>query len=73
MPTLQTMELQEFERPGSNRQPGLIDSSASPRPAQPVEEEIEAPQLPPTDRGRPAFLVLVGCVLVQAPVWGKTP
>ncbi|KAK8122077.1 hypothetical protein PG984_010747 [Apiospora sp. TS-2023a] len=70
MPTLQTMELQALERPGSIHQPGLIDSPPSPRPAEPSEEEIEAAQLPPTDRGRPAFLVLVGCVLVQAPVWG---
>lgn len=27
--------------------------------------------LPPTDHGRDAFLVLAGCTLIQAPVWGK--
>ncbi|KAK8061426.1 hypothetical protein PG994_007792 [Apiospora phragmitis] len=59
MPTLQTMELQELERFGSN-QPGLIDSPLSPRPVEPAEEEIEAPQLPSADHGRPAFLVLIG-------------
>ena len=27
-------------------------------------------RLPPTDKGRDAWLVLIGCSLIQAPVWG---
>lgn len=33
--------------------------------------ELEAPSLPPTDHGKDAYLVLAGCTLIQAPVWGK--
>ncbi|OSS54394.1 hypothetical protein B5807_01084 [Epicoccum nigrum] len=32
--------------------------------------EIEQVSLPPTDRGREAWLVLAGCSLIQIPVWG---
>ncbi|KAH7135727.1 major facilitator superfamily domain-containing protein [Dendryphion nanum] len=32
--------------------------------------EIEQPSLPPTDTGKAAWLVLAGCSLIQAPVWG---
>jgi hypothetical protein len=32
--------------------------------------EIEQISLPPTDRGREAWLVLAGCSLIQIPVWG---
>ncbi|KAK8043697.1 hypothetical protein PG993_006127 [Apiospora rasikravindrae] len=37
MPTLQTMELQELERSGSNHQPCLVDSSPSPHPVDAAE------------------------------------
>ncbi|KAK7962591.1 uncharacterized protein PG986_003416 [Apiospora aurea] len=73
MPTLQTMELQALERSGSNHQPGWIDSSSSPRPDEAAEDEIGALQAPSADRGRPAFLALVGCVLVQAPIVAGPP
>ncbi|KXH53286.1 hypothetical protein CSAL01_01934 [Colletotrichum salicis] len=33
-------------------------------------EEIEQAQLPPADRGKEAWLVLLGCSLIQIPVWG---
>jgi hypothetical protein len=33
--------------------------------------ELEVSSLPPTDHGKDAFLVLAGCTLIQAPVWGK--
>lgn len=33
-------------------------------------EEIEQVSLPPTDRGKEAWLVLAGCSLIQIPVWG---
>ena len=32
--------------------------------------EIEQVSLPPTDRGRDAWLVPAGCSLIQIPVWG---
>ncbi|KAH8680059.1 major facilitator superfamily domain-containing protein [Tricladium varicosporioides] len=40
----------------------------------PLEEnlpgEIEMRTLPPTDCGKEAYLVLLGCTIIQAPVWG---
>jgi hypothetical protein len=33
--------------------------------------ELEVPSLPLTDHGKDAILVLAGCTLIQAPVWGK--
>jgi hypothetical protein len=35
-----------------------------------IAEEIEQVSLPPTDRGKAAWLVLAGCSLIQIPVWG---
>jgi hypothetical protein len=35
--------------------------------------EIEQVSLPPTDRGKEAWLVLAGCSLIQIPVWGIKP
>ena len=32
--------------------------------------EIEQATLNPTDHGRDAYLVLLGCTLIQAPIWG---
>ncbi|OHE99908.1 hypothetical protein CORC01_04809 [Colletotrichum orchidophilum] len=37
---------------------------------QETAEEIEQASLPPADRGREAWLVLLGCILIQIPVWG---
>lgn len=34
-------------------------------------QEIESRALAPTDCGRQAYLVLAGCTVIQAPVWGK--
>lgn len=36
-------------------------------------EAIEHSPLPPTDRGKAAWLVLAGCSVIQAPVWGMQP
>lgn len=33
--------------------------------------EIESRALAPTDYGKEAYLVLAGCTVIQAPVWGK--
>jgi hypothetical protein len=35
-----------------------------------IHEETEMRSLPPTDHGRDAYLVLAGCTIIQAPVWG---
>lgn len=40
---------------------------------QEMAQEIEQVVLPPTDRGKEAWLVLAGCSLIQIPVWGKMP
>ncbi|KAG7040066.1 MFS general substrate transporter [Colletotrichum scovillei] len=37
---------------------------------QETDNEIEQAQLPPSDRGKEAWLVLLGCSLIQIPVWG---
>lgn len=58
------MELQETAVPLQSR---LNDARESNR----TEMGIEAPVLPPTDRGRGAYLALLGCLLVQVPVWGR--
>ena len=36
-----------------------------------IHAEVEAPSLPPPDHGRQAYLVLLGCTLIQAPIWGN--
>jgi hypothetical protein len=33
--------------------------------------ETEMRALPPADHGRDAYLVLAGCTIIQAPVWGQ--
>lgn len=38
---------------------------------QETDNEIEQAQLPPSDRGKEAWLVLLGCSLIQIPVWGR--
>lgn len=52
-----------------------LDSSVSRRDSQTTNIsniEIEQPPLPPTDTGKAAWLVLAGCSLIQAPVWGNS-
>lgn len=53
----------------------LCSSSCANTPSYAAEqqetvEEIEQISLPPTDRGKEAWLVLAGCSLIQIPVWG---
>ena len=40
------------------------------QPSSDLESEVELPSLPPADTGRAAWLVLAGCSIIQAPVWG---
>ncbi|KAL3422235.1 hypothetical protein PVAG01_06391 [Phlyctema vagabunda] len=51
-----------------------VERSASiPRNVADIAEsqtEVEQPSLAPTDHGKSAYLVLAGCTLIQAPVWG---
>lgn len=47
-----------------------LDSSQGHQHQTPTE--IEQPPLPPADTGKAAWLVLAGCTLIQAPVWGYT-
>lgn len=35
-----------------------------------ADSEIETQQLPPTDRGKAAWLMLAACSVIQVPVWG---
>jgi len=44
--------------------------TANPSEEHGMFEEIEQVSLPPTDRGKEAWLVLAGCSLIQIPVWG---
>jgi hypothetical protein len=57
------MELQESSQ--------LDRSSESPAEAWRLSQEIEQPELPPTDHGKGAWMALLGCVLAQVPIWGK--
>jgi len=45
------------------------DEISSTREERTLETEMRS--LPPTDHGRDAYLVLVGCTIIQAPVWGE--
>lgn len=55
-----------------NSRQSTVDSGSEVRAAsrQDPSAEIEMRSLPPTDHGKQAYLVLAGCTLIQAPVWG---
>jgi hypothetical protein len=38
--------------------------------AEGIHSEVDMRALPPTDHGKQAYLILTGCTLIQAPVWG---
>lgn len=50
--------------------PSRADANGHATEQQELFQEIEQPSLPPTDRGKEAWLVLAGCSLIQIPVWG---
>ncbi|EED16201.1 hypothetical protein TSTA_013070 [Talaromyces stipitatus ATCC 10500] len=56
------MEPQESSRPDRSSESAIETWEA--------DQEIEQPELPPADRGRGAWLALLGCVLAQVPIWG---
>ena len=45
-----------------------VNTRESPRD---IPAEVELPPLPLPDRGRQAYLVLLGCTVIQAPIWGS--
>ncbi|KAH8682311.1 MFS monocarboxylate transporter [Xylariales sp. PMI_506] len=63
MATPAAVELQELHQTASSHLEPREENVADPA-------EIEAPTLPQPDYSKSAYLVLLGCVLVQAPVWG---
>jgi len=63
----QDIELDRF----SNSSRGIAVTYATEQ--QETAEGIEQVSLPPTDRGKEAWLVLAGCSLIQIPVWGTQP
>ncbi|KAJ5273214.1 hypothetical protein N7478_008339 [Penicillium angulare] len=52
----ETLHLETMSRPSGVPSPSL--------------SEIEQPALPPTDKGKAAWLLLASCCLIQLPVWG---
>lgn len=66
MTDLDTHELQDL----AGESPTFADNR-NPVPVQAWPTEIESALLPPTDHGKHAYLYLVGCTLIQAPVWGR--
>lgn len=71
IPTIMAQVQQDLEldRPSSHSR-DIADSHATEQ--QDIVEEIEQVSLPPTDRGKEAWLVLAGCSLIQVPVWGMS-
>lgn len=49
----------------------LSGSGEGESPQQREQEPEQSQTLPPTDHGRAAYLVLAGCAIMQAPVWGE--
>lgn len=62
-------ELQVISNPHARSSRASRDAEAVPVGAPSTEIEMQA--LPPADHGREAYLVLAGCSLIQAPVWGE--
>ncbi|KAF2001964.1 MFS general substrate transporter [Amniculicola lignicola CBS 123094] len=61
----QTIELRTT-RPRQPSAPNSVDQTWN----TPSNTEIEQVPIPPPDTGKAAWLVLAGCTLIQAPVWG---
>lgn len=66
--SINSIQLQSISSRQPTSRPGETGiQSVSP---QETPTEIEMRSLPPTDHGKQAYLVLAGCTLIQAPVWG---
>jgi hypothetical protein len=66
--TAPSHELQSLGHRQSNAASGLEDNEAD---LVNFVSEVDMQSLPPADHGRQAYLVLAGCTLIQAPVWGQ--
>ena len=68
MPYVDSQELRSM----SSRRTASRSNEADLQSLSPQEAvaEIEMRSLPPSDHGKHAYLVLAGCTLIQAPVWG---
>jgi hypothetical protein len=66
-----THELQSIGSIHSNIEGRSNEAELQPTNEDSPNSEIEMRSLPPTDHGRQAYLVLAGCTLIQAPVWGE--
>lgn len=65
-----TYEMRRPSRSQSSRT-SRNDDFSNPSLEENTPAEIEMRPLPPTDRGKDAYLVLLGCTIIQAPVWGE--
>ncbi|RDW82711.1 MFS general substrate transporter-9 [Coleophoma cylindrospora] len=68
MASTHSNELQAISNP--NVSLSRITQDAENVPTEPAPLEVETRALPPADRGKEAYLVLAGCTIIQAPVWG---
>jgi hypothetical protein len=68
MSSIHSHELQSVGSRQSSATPRLADAEMEPGGS---NAEIDMRSLPPTDHGKQAYLVLAGCTLIQAPVWGE--
>ena len=71
MASMTTHELQSISTIHSNMELRFNEIELQPTSENPPNSEIEMRSLPPTDHGRQAYVVLAGCTLIQAPVWGE--
>ncbi|TVY35591.1 Leporins efflux protein, partial [Lachnellula occidentalis] len=69
MTSITTHELHALSSRASIGNPPIDEAEISPTHNETVLG-TEMRSLPPTDHGRDAYLVLAGCTIIQAPVWG---
>jgi hypothetical protein len=61
----------ELQSIGSGQSTGGSDFIGAGMELASSDNEVGVHQLPPTDHGKQAYLVLAGCTFIQAPVWGE--
>lgn len=69
-PSAEPMELQR--RPSAGSDTNSISHNNVHHGGTEDQQSLSTARLPPTDHGKDAYLVLAGCSLIQAPVWGKS-
>jgi hypothetical protein len=68
MASISTHELQSIGSRQSTTESRLEDAGIEMASLGP---EVDMRSLPPIDHGKQAYLVLLGCAVIQAPVWGQ--